>query len=368
MSAPILLTPGPLTTAPDTRAAMQRDWGSRDPEFVALSAAVCRALAAIANAGDELACVPLQGSGTFAVEAALATLVPRGGHVLVLHNGSYGARLVEICRRLGRACTAHASSELEPLAPAALEAALARDPTITHVALVHVETGAGVANPLAELAAVSRAHGRRVIVDAMSSFGALPIDARALACDAVIAASGKCLEGAPGMGFVIARRDALAAARDNAASLALDLADQHAELERTGQWRFTPPTHVVAALHHALQLHAAEGGQPARLARYERNCAELVAGMARLGMQPIVRAAHQAPIIVSFGVPAAPAWSFPRFYELVRARGYVVYPGKLAARDTFRVGCIGAIDASALRGAVDAIDAALDALGIPHPA
>lgn len=343
-----LLTPGPLTTADETRAAMAHDWGSRDRSFVELSASVCRDLAALVP-GDDLACVPMQGSGTFAVEAALGSLVPRTGRVLVFHNGSYGARIAEICRRIGRAHTAIAHDELAPLSPAALAEALARDSAITHVALVHVETGAGLRNPLAELVAVCRGHGRRVIVDAMSSFGTLPL----VACDAIIAASGKCLEGPPGMGFVIARRDALAAAHGNAHSLALDLADQHAALERDGQWRFTPPTHVVAALRVALDRLTAEGGPPARLARYQRNCHALVAGMTALGFAPLLAAEHQAPIIVSF------RGAFPELYERVRARGFVIYPGRLAGHATFRIGCIGALPDDAIANAIAAVRDAL---------
>lgn len=247
-AAPILLTPGPLTTSERTRAAMMTDWGSWDGSFNALTANVCERLVAIANGTGSHVCVPLQGSGTFAVEAAIGTLVPRSGKVLVLVNGAYGKRLAKICEALGREHTVYETADDVPTTPEAVDRLLAADPAISHVGLIHCETSTGILNPLPEIAAVVARHGRGLIVDAMSSFGALPIDAAAVPFEALIAASGKCLEGVPGMGFVIARADVLARAEGNSASLALNLSDQHLYMQRTGQWRFTPPTHVVSTL------------------------------------------------------------------------------------------------------------------------
>jgi 2-aminoethylphosphonate-pyruvate transaminase len=245
--------------------------------------------------------------------------------------------------------------EQEPADPARIEAALAADPSITHVAQVHCETGTGILNPLPEIAAVVARQGRRLIVDAMSSFGAIPIDARKVRFDALIAASGKCLEGVPGMGFVVARRSALESAAGNSASLAMDLLDQWQYMQKTGQWRFTPPTHVMAALRAAIDQYHEEGGLDARLRRYRENCAALVAGMGALGFEPFLPAALQAPIIVTFHAPPDPNYDFKDFYSKVRTRGFILYPGKLTAVETFRVGCIGAIGADALREAVAAI-------------
>ena len=248
MTDAILLTPGPLTTSAETKAAMLSDWGSWDGAFNALTASVCRDLLDIVEGSAEHVCVPLQGSGTFAVEAALGTLVPKKGKVLVPDNGSYCKRIVRILGYLGREAVVLPHSEQEPADPKRIDAALASDAAITHVAQVHCETGTGILNPLAEIAGVVERHRRGLIVDAMSSYGALPIDARTLRVDALVAASGKCLEGVPGMSFVIARRDALASSVGNSGSLAMDLLDQWQYMQKTGQWRFTPPTHVVAAL------------------------------------------------------------------------------------------------------------------------
>jgi 2-aminoethylphosphonate-pyruvate transaminase len=340
------------------------DWGSWDGAFNALTASVCGDLAAIAGAGETHVCVPMQGSGTFSVEAALGTLVPKNGKVLVPNNGAYCQRILRILGYLGRAAVDLPFQENEAADPERIGAVLRADASITHVAQVHCETGAGILNPLPEIAATVAAHGRRLIVDAMSSFGAMPVDARTLPFDALIAASGKCLEGVPGMGFVIARRAALEAAGGNCHSLAMDLHDQWAYMQKTGQWRYTPPTHVVAALRAAVDQFIEEGGQPARLARYQANCACLVADMRALGFRTFLGDDVQAPIIVTFHAPADPAYRFAEFYQRVRAKGFILYPGKLTTVDTFRVGCIGAFDEVAVRGAVATICATLAEMGV----
>jgi 2-aminoethylphosphonate-pyruvate transaminase len=364
MTDPILLTPGPLTTSAETKSAMLSDWGSWDGAFNELTASVCRDLVAIVDAQAEHVCVPLQGSGTFAVEAALGTLVPRGGKVLVPDNGSYCKRIVRILGYLGREAIVLPHGEQEPADPMRIDAALGADPAITHVAQVHCETGTGILNPLAEIAGIVAKRGRGLIVDAMSSYGAIPIDARTLRFDALIAASGKCLEGVPGMGFVIARRTVLERSAGNSSSLAMDLLDQWQYLQKTGQWRFTPPTHVVAALRAAINQYQAQGGLAARLARYTENCAELVSGMRAMGFRTFLPDALQAPIIVTFHSPPDPKYDFAEFYRRVRDRGFTLYPGKLTAVDTFRVGCIGAIGAGSLRQAVAAVADTLREMGV----
>jgi 2-aminoethylphosphonate-pyruvate transaminase len=360
----VLLTPGPLTTSAETKAAMLRDWGSWDSAFNELTASVCRDLIEIVHGKADHVCIPLQGSGTFAVEAALGTFVPRHGKVLVPDNGAYCKRIARILGYLGREAIVLAHDERAPADPARIEAALAADPGITHVAQVHCETGTGILNPLPQIAEVVARQGRGLIVDAMSSYAAIPIDARSLRFDALIAASGKCLEGVPGMGFVIGRRSSLEKAGGNTSSLAMDLLDQWQYLQTTGQWRYTPPTHVVAALRAAIDQYSAAGGQPARLARYTENCAVLIHGMRELGLAPFLPSALQAPIIVTFHSPPDPAYDFREFYRRVRDRGFILYPGKLTSVDTFRVGCIGAIDASAMRDVVSAVAEVLREMGV----
>ncbi|MCE2510503.1 MAG: 2-aminoethylphosphonate--pyruvate transaminase [Alphaproteobacteria bacterium] len=340
---PLLLTPGPITTSRSTKEKMLRDWGSRDRDFIALTQRVRDRLLQLACGEVGHVCVPVQGSGTFGIEAMLGTLVPREGKVLVLVNGAYGARMAEIVARMGRNHLVVSHEENRPLDPQALEEALVGDPVITHVAAVHCETGSGLLNPIEEIAAVAARQGRRLLLDAISTFGALPLDVAALPCDAAVGSANKCLEGVPGVAFVILRKDSLAASQGNASSLSLDLFEQWQALEKTGQWRFTPPTQVVAALGQALEEHAAEGAVRGRGDRYRANCRTLVEGMRELGFQTFLPDALQAPIIVAFHSPRDKNFVFSAFYDFLRDKGYVIYPGKVTTADTFRIGCIGKV-------------------------
>jgi 2-aminoethylphosphonate-pyruvate transaminase len=364
---PLLLTPGPLTTSRTTKEAMLRDWGSRDEEFAALNQRALDRLVALAGGEGSHAAVLLQGSGTFAVEAMIGTMVPRRGKLLILINGAYGRRMAQIAKVIGRAFATLETPEDTPPDPGAVASAIAADPAITHVAAVYCETTSGILNPVPEIAAAVAASGRRFLVDAMSAFGALPCDAREIPFDALASSCNKCLEGVPGAAFVICRRTALEEASGNAHSVALDLYDQWAFMNKTRQWRFTPPTHVIAAFDRALAEHAAEGGVAARGARYRRNCRVLVDGMRDMGFRPLLRDALQAPIIVTFFKPADPAFEFETFYEHLRRRGYLIYPGKLTIADSFRIGCIGRLSEDEMRGALSAIRHALGEMGVRVP-
>ena len=364
----ILLTPGPLTTTLRTKLAMLRDWGSWDADFNAVTASVRKSLLAVIHAQDSHVVVPLQGSGTFSVEAAVATLVPRDGHVLVLDNGAYCKRAAKLTTLMGRRCTVMGFDDAVQVSPAALAERLQSDRTITHVVMIHCETGAGVLNPLQAIADVCAANGKGLIVDAMSSFGAIEIDARKTRFDALVAASGKCLEGVPGMGFVFIRKTLLDECAGRSQSLAMDLHDQYVYMEKTTQWRFTPPTHVVVALAEAIAQFEAEGGQPARLARYTSNYQTLITGMKKLGFKPFLDPAIQAPIIVTFHAPADSKYDFKTFYAAARSRGFILYPGKLTQIETFRVGCIGAIGPDEMEQAVHAMGLALQDMGISSAA
>src|SRR5439155_8023599 len=346
---PILLTPGPLTTSLQTKAAMLRDWGSWDSNFNTVTREVREKLLGVIESDGAHVCVPLQGSGTFSVEAAVNSLVPRQGHVLVLINGAYGRRLAKLTEMMGRKLATFETADDVPTTAADVARLLDADASITHVGLIHCETSTGILNPLPEIADVVSRRGKSLIVDAMSSFGAIPIDAQKIAFDALVAASGKCVEGPPGMGFVFVRRSVLEQCAGRSSSLALDLHDQWTYMEKTTQWRYTPPTHVVVALDAALTQYEAQGGQPARLARYTANCETLVEGMAELGFRVFLDPNIQAPIIVTFHAPADSKYTFKEFYERVRDKGFILYPGKLTQLETFRVGCIGAIGPDEMR-------------------
>lgn len=358
---PLLLTPGPLSTPASVRAALGRDWGSRDPAFVALSESVRARLVGLVDDPEAHTAVLLQGSGTFAVEAMLQTFLPPGGKALVLVNGAYGRRVRAICAYAGRPHAALVRPERDPIDGPALREALDHDLDVTHVVAVHCETTTGLLNPLAELAEVTAQAGRRLLVDAMSAFGALPTPGP---FDAVAASSNKCLEGAPGVGFVIARREALADCEGQASSLSLDLFAQWRRFEADGQWRFTPPTQVLAGLDAALTHHAAEGGTAARGARYAANAKVLIEGMRRLGFAPLLAPERQAPIIVTFREPADPRYTFDGFYAALLERGFAIYPGKLSEAPSFRVGCIGDVRPEDMGRFVAAVEAAMGALGV----
>jgi 2-aminoethylphosphonate-pyruvate transaminase len=361
---PILLTPGPLTTSRRTKEAMLHDYGSREDNFIALTAKVRELLVKVIHGEGTHVCVPLQGSGTFVVEAMLGTLVPKDGHVLVPANGAYCQRIAQILRKLGRRVTVQDYTEATPVRADEVERALAADKSISHVAAVHCETSTGVLNPLEDIARAVAKHGRSLLVDAMSSLAAVEIDARETPFDALVAASGKCLEGPPGMGFALIRKSVLEKAAGNSPSLVLDLHDQWVQMEKTKQWRFTPPTHVVAALAEALDQFFEEGGTAARGARYAKNCARLIDGMEALGLKSFLPRAIQAPVIVTFHAPDDPAYRFERLYDEARKRGFILYPGKLTKVETFRVGCIGHVDEDDVKRAIGAIQEVLEKMGV----
>jgi len=325
---------------------------------------VLERLPEVVNARGGHVTVPMQGSGTFAVEAMLTTFVPRSGKVLLLVNGAYGQRAKRICLIAGRRIAVHETPEDTPPDLAEVERILKADADISHVFAVHCETTSGILNPIAEIGALVERHGRRFLVDAMSAFGALPLDAAKTRFDALAASSNKCIEGVPGLGFVICREAALAETKGNATTLVLDLHDQWRNFEKTGQYRFTPPIHVIVSFHQALMEFFEEGGQPGRGKRYAENCKVLIDGMRALGFEPLLSDNLQAPIIVTFRMPADPRFKFQEFYDRLKERGYVIYPGKLTVADSFRIGCIGRLYPDHMRGALAAIRDILDELGV----
>ena len=367
---PYLLTPGPLTTSASVKRAMLRDWGSWDGDFRAMTAELRRRLLAIAgdrpegDGGGTYDCVPMQGSGSFSVEAMLGTFLPRDGKALVLVNGAYGQRIAQTLDVLGRAYSVIDKGDYLPPRGPEVAAALEADPAITHVVLVHCETSSGILNPVAEIARVVAEKGRKLLIDSMSAFGALPLDVGTIPYAAMVSSANKCIEGVPGFGFVIARNEELQGGQGRCHSLSLDLHAQWAYMEKTGQWRYTPPTHVVAAFLQALDEHAAEGGVAGRGRRYAENRDVMVAGMRALGFESLLQDGWLSPIIVTFFNPAHPKFQFQAFYDLLKARGFIIYPGKLTVVDSFRIGCIGRMDAAVMRRLVAAVADSLRVMGV----
>jgi len=319
LGEPYLLTPGPLTTSEATKRAMLRDWGSWDADFRAMTQDMrARLLAMLGQGADEFDCVPMQGSGSFAVEAMLGSFIPRDGKALVLANGAYGLRSAQTMRYLGRDVVVLDKGDYLPPRGPEVAQILADDPAITHVVAIHCETSSGILNPVEEIAQVTYGAGRKLLIDSMSAFGAVPLEVANIRYEAMVSSANKCIEGVPGFGFVIARKSELEAAKGNSHSLSLDVHAQWAHMVKTGQWRFTPPTHVVAAFLEALRQHEAEGGVAGRGARYARNRDVVVAGMRDLGFETLLKDRWQSPIIVTFFCPADTGFVFDRFYQLMK--------------------------------------------------
>jgi len=362
----LLFTPGPLTTSLSVKQAMLRDAGSWHFEFNAKVKWVREKILQLAGLSREAGweAILLQGSGTFGVESVFATCVPLDGKVVVLANGAYGERMVLMLQRLKIAHLALRTPENIPNDPLALERALAADKTITHVALVHCETTTGILNPINETGAVVKRYGRGYIVDAMSSFGALPIDFSVAGIDYLVSSANKCIEGVPGFSFVICRRDALMACEGNPRSLSLDLLDQLKGFEKNGRFRYTPPTHSILAFEQALKELEQEGGAWARGARYRQNHEALVRGMNELGFRLYLDPSVQSFIIASFHFPNHPGFTFDEFYRRLSEKGFIIYPGKISQADTFRIGSIGRIFPSDIEALLAAIRIVLQEMEI----
>jgi len=340
----LLLTPGPLSTSKSVRNALLRDWCTWDADYNEdIVQNIRRRLIALASKKTEdYTVVLMQGSGSFSVEATLGTVVPQNGKLLLITNGAYGDRMVKMAKILRLNHTVYTCLETEAPKPEVLSKLLCENPDITHTAMVHCETTTGMLNPLSEIAKVVREHGSIFILDAMSSFGGMPLDMADYGIDFLISSSNKCIQGVPGFAFVVAKKDELLKCKGNARSLCLDLYDQWSEMDKSGKWRYTSPTHIVRAFYQALDELEMEGGIAARYERYRENQRLLVGGMSERGFKPLLPRELQSPIITSFLYPNS-SFNFGEFYKAMKKLGFVLYPGKISQADTFRIGNIGEV-------------------------
>jgi 2-aminoethylphosphonate-pyruvate transaminase len=365
MSDKLLFTPGPLSTSPEVKRAMLRDLGSRDSEFIGTVREIRRGLVALAGPGAAAyEAVLMQGSGTFAIESVLGSVVPPRGRLLVAVNGAYGRRMEQIAARLGIAAARVCFEENAPVEAVAVAEALRVQGPFTHTAVIHCETTTGILNPVERIGEAVAAAGAEFIVDAMSSFGGLPLDVAGARIDYLVSSANKCIQGVPGFGFVLARRERLLEIEGRARSLSLDLLAQWRGLESDGQFRFTPPTHALLAFRRALEELEAEGGIAGRNARHRANHAVLMEEMEAIGFEPYLAPEHQSPIITTFRYPAAAGFDFGDFYSRLSARGMVIYPGKLTHQDCFRIGTIGHLFPDDIRRLGAAIREVLAEMGI----
>lgn len=341
----LLLTPGPLSTSRTVREAMMRDWCTWDDDYnLGVIEKIRTALVELATSESGYTAVLMQGSGTASVEATIGSVIPENGRLLIVDNGAYGARITEIAQYLKMAHTVLEYGETQVPDARQIDELLASDHSITHVAMVHCETTTGMLNPLETVAEVVNRHNRILIVDAMSSFGGIPMNVSELGIDYLISSANKCIQGVPGFGFVIARKELLENCKGQARSLSLDLYAQWRCMEvNHGKWRFTSPTHTVRAFAQALLELDNEGGVEVRHQRYLANQKHLVQGMNQLGFKCLLSEAMQSPFITSFYSPEHPEYDFRRFYDLLKAKGFVIYPGKVSTADCFRIGNIGEV-------------------------
>lgn len=365
----LLFTPGPLTTSLTVKQAMLHDAGSRDPQFIALVRHIRERLLELGGvsraAGYEA--ILMQGSGTFGLESVISSVMPRDGKLLVIINGAYGERIATMATRHSIATAILRAEENQLPDLAAIDQTLAADATITQVVVVHCETTTGILNPVGRIGALVRQHGREFIVDAMSSFGAIPLQLAAAEIDYLISSANKCIEGVPGFALVLARREALLRTAGRARTLSLDLRAQWQGLEKDGQFRYTPPTHALLAFDQALKELEAEGGVAGRGQRYEQNHRTLRDGMTALGFQPYLAPEVQSYIITTFHYPVNARFVFAEFYQRLFDRGFVIYPGKLTKLDCFRIGNIGRIGANEVRALLAAIADVLKEMGLAVP-
>lgn len=353
----LLLTPGPLTTSESVKTAMMSDWCTWDEDYnIGIVEVIRKELTELASSCPEAyTAVLMQGSGSFCVEATLGSVVRNDDHLLITANGAYGKRMGVIADYYHLNYHLMKFEETEQVNPAQIDAYLTAHPEVTHVSVVHCETTTGVLNPLEAIAAVVKKHNKILIVDAMSSFGGVPIDMAKLGIDFMISSANKCIQGVPGFGFILARRSLLEQCKGVARSLSLDLYDQWETMEKGhGKWRFTSPTHVVRAFMQALTELKEEGGIEARYARYQQNHDTLVNGMRKLGFKTLLTDEEQSPVITSFYYPAA-GFDFKAFYQKLKEKGFVIYPGKISQADTFRIGNIGDVYPADFENLVEAI-------------
>lgn len=359
-----LFTPGPLNTSASTKRAMLRDLGSRDTEFIEIVRNVRSRLVCLGYGHEEYTSILMQGSGTFGVEAVLTSTIPPDGKWLILVNGAYGERMLKITDIHRIPTVALRTAEDSVPSPRTVREMLEADPSITHVAVVHCETTTGIINPIEEYGSIAEEFGKVYFVDAMSSFGAYPIDLPACNIDYLISSSNKCIEGVPGFSFILAKVEKLQQTEGYARTLSLDLYAQWKGLEDDGQFRFTPPTHAILAFHQALIELEREGGVTARGKRYQRNYEITLSAMEAMGFKPFLQPEQRGYIITSFHYPPHPNFDFRRFYELLSDKGFLIYPGKLSHVDCFRIGHVGRLGASDVKGLMLAIKVVLKEMNV----
>jgi 2-aminoethylphosphonate-pyruvate transaminase len=360
-----LLSPGPVTTTRNVKFAALADFDPCSAEFISITKDVQSRLLKLCGADESYACIFVQGAGTQAVESVLSGLAPaRGGKTLVVSNGEHGERAANILQRLNlpyvridlKAGTPVAAEDIRPL--------LQSDRSMTHIWLAHCDSGTGTVNPIGDIAAIANDLGRQVILDATATMGALPISAATDAISAIVGTSSVCIQALPGLSFCVVKKDLLNSSMGRSQSFSQDLFEEWRNLESSGQFRFSAPTHLVAALQRALKELVEEGGHDARRMRYERNARVVLSGMRKLGFTPLLADENAGPIVQVILAPADGSYNYDHFHAALASRGFSIAPGRIANLATFRVGTAGNLDATTMNAFIDALKDSVGALGI----
>ena len=360
----LLFTPGPLNTSDLTKKSTIIDLGSRDKDFIRINKLLFKKILSLGNANKGYVCLPIQGSGTFGLEATFETLLSKKSKILILTNGTYGNRIVNICQKIGKNFIVLKFPENQKIQLDKIKNILLKNKSISHLSLVHCETSSGILNPLKEIALLCKKYKKKLIVDAMSSFGVININIEKLNIEALISSTNKCLEGIPGFSFSIIKKNSLSKSRSNASSLSLDLFDQWNGFLKNNQWRFTPPIQSILALSYALELLNKEGGISSRHKRYKNNYLTLLSGMKKIGFNCFLDSNLHSPIIVSFQMPKK--FNFNFFYNNLSKLGFIIYPGSITKEKTFRIGCIGNIYPKHIKMLLQGIKSTLIKMNIKH--
>ncbi len=361
----VLFTPGPLITSPSVKQAMLHDLGARDQAFYDLIRDIRNRLLKLAGlSANEYQAVLMQGCGTMGLEAVVGSAIPPEGKCLVLVNGAYGKRIAEMAKVLNIETIEHLTPENRLPNLEKLDETLEADGSITHVCVVHCETTSGIINPIKDVGRIVKKYNRKYIVDAMSTFGAVPIDFRTCTIDYLVSSTNKCIEGAPGFSFIIAGKEELLSTEGNARSLSLDLYHQWKEMEDPGHFRYTPPTHSCLAFQQALIELTEEGGVEKRGERYHRNYETLVQGMRRIGFEEYLPPELQGYIITTFKFPDHPKFDYEEFYTRLRDKDQLIYSGKVSNEPCFRIGSIGRITETDIQILLMCIENTLKEMGV----
>lgn len=366
----ILLNPGPSTTTDTVKyAQVVPDICPREKEFAGLMKGLREDLVRIVH-GDtqKYTSVLFCGSGTLNIDVCLNSLLPAGKKILVVNNGAYSTRAVEICEHYGMPHIDLKFPVDQQPDLALVEKTLRDDPDIALVHTTHNETGTGILNPIREIGALAHRYGAVFTVDTTSTYAMRPIDIEADNIDFCMASAQKGLMAMTGLSFVVGNRALIeASAAYPTRSYYCNLFLQYDYFEKTGEMHFTPPVQTIYAALQALKEYWAEG-EEAKWARHTRVFNAIHAGLDELGFRDAVRREWQSGLVVSVVYPDDPNWNFEKVHDYCYERGFTIYPGKISTTNTFRLCALGAIDEADIRDFFVVFRAALKELGVQTPA